>query len=521
MPTKSGNLSSPQYPASQWVDVSLGLIKNVDDIVPRDPTIAQERAAAADDLLLYTKHTFPSYKDDKFHKHLTRRLTEIVNSGEPHRVMIFAPPQTGKSEIVSTRLPGYWLGHNPELPIGLVSYAAPLAYRNSRLSRAVVQSPAYEDMFPAIRVDPDNNRVTDWHLAGHKGFCMAVGVGGPITGHGFGAIVVDDPIENWAAAQSETLRESTWDWWNGTLKTRLWEGYSIFFMMTRWHEDDIAGRILDQEGRIEEGGKWEVLSYTALCEEPETDILGREYGEALAPSRFSAEYMRSLRDEMVPQVWSAEYMQNPLPPTGDFFKIGRIDIVESVPVGMCRIIQGVPVSLQQPAVRYWDFAATEKKVSKRDPDATSGTLMAQANSETDKRFYVLDNINVRFGPDQVEALVVQTAKLDGPKVRIRIEQEPGASGVMVINHYKKLLAGYDVEGVPSSGDKRMKAGPYATQVNIGNVVFLKAEWNKPVLAEMGNFPHARHDDDVDSGAGAFNDLTLGGDQWRDVEFKSV
>lgn len=423
---------------------------------------------------------------------------------------------THNSELVSTRLPSFWLGHNPDLPVALVSYGASLAYRNSRYARAVMDSPFYPEIFPGMNMDKDNWRVEDWHLKDHKGYTMAVGVGGPITGHGFGLGLIDDPIENWAAAQSETLRESVWQWWLGTFRTRLWEGASVIFMMTRWHEDDLAGRILEHEGRVEEGGKWEVLSYPALCEDPEIDPLGRSYHEPLAPSRYSREWLEDFRQTSVEQVWQAEYQQNPIPPSGDFFKIGRIEAVPTVPAEICQVIRGVPINIGHGA-RYWDLAGTDKKLAKRDPDATSGTLI----SDHEGHFYVLDNVNVKWGPDEVENLIKQTANLDGRNVRIRIEQEPGQSGKAQKEHYIKLLAGFDIDGIPSSGDKRVRAAAFAAQVNAGNVKILKGPWNKNWLAELANFPHGRHDDDVDSASGAFNSLDLEGKKWRSTKFVSV
>jgi predicted phage terminase large subunit-like protein len=423
---------------------------------------------------------------------------------------------THNSELVSTRLPSFWLAHNTELPVAMVSYAASLAKRNSRYARSVMDSPFYQEIFPGIMPDEKNWRIEDWHVKNRKGYAMAVGVGGPITGHGFGLGLIDDPIENWAAAQSETLRETIWQWWLGTFRTRLWEGASIIFMMTRWHEDDLAGRILDQEGTVEEGGEWEVLSYPALAEDPETDPLGRKVGEPLAPSRYSRNWLVNFRDKSVEQVWQAEYQQHPVPPSGDFFKVGRIELVEAIPAELGRVIRGVPVALTGGA-RYWDLAGTERKTAKREPDSTSGSLMNQHVG----LYYWLDNINVQYGPDRVEQIIKQTANLDGDRVRIRIEQEPGQSGKAQIAHYVTLLAGFDVEGIPSSGDKMVRAAAFAAQVNSGNVRMLKAPWNKKVLAVLANFPHGREDDDVDSGAGAFNSLDLEGKKWRKQGFASV
>ena len=484
-------------------------------IAPQDDMTVDEREEIQNSLLLYTQHTFPGYKADEFHRHVCKRLTEIVTGGEAKYVMLFAPPQTGKSEIVSTRLPSFWLSHNPDLPVGLISYGASLAYRNSRNARSVFESPFYKQIFPEFQKDIVNWRVADWHLYDQKGYTMAAGVGGAITGHGFGLGIIDDPIENWAAGQSETIRESLWEWWLGTFKTRMWEQGSIILMMTRWNEDDLAGRILEREGRVEEGGKWEVLSYSALAEEEnaEDDIIKREYGEAIAPSRYSSKYLEALKLELGDYIWNAEYQQRPSAPQGTFFKIGKINIVDAVPAEICNVIKLDEISGYAPTsikhgTRYWDLAATEKKTLKKDPDSTSGSLVADHESI----YYLLDNINEQLGPYEVQDIIKLTAKVDGKAVRIRIEQEPGAAGKSLIADYIRVLTGFMIEGALASGDKMVKASAYASQVNAGNVKFLKAPWNKKVLAQMASFPQGVHDDDVDSGAGAFNDIASA-DQW--------
>jgi len=488
-------------------------------------------------LLEYTKAGFPGYKADPFHAHLANEITEFVlhmgEAGRPTRLMIFAPPQHGKSELVSTRLPGFWLGHHPNLPVALVSYAASLAYRNSRLARDVVTSPQYTDIFGplGIKPDPSNWRVTDWHLMGRKGYIMAAGVGGPITGHGFGLGIIDDPIESWAHAQSEVIRESTHQWYLGTFKTRLWEGAGVILMMTRWHEDDLAGRILASEGIWEEGGMWKVLRYAAMSEGEDIDVLKRPKDDALAPSRFSKEYLIKLREELGEYVWAAEYQQRPTRPQGAFFRVGMIQIVTSVPSEVAEIKLPEPQDPERTAgieadpeivavhkgTRYWDLAASEKKTGKGDPDFTSGTLLSVFGGKV----YVLDQVTERLGPEQVQDLIKQTAALDGRHIRLRMSQDPGQAGKAQIADYIRRLMGYDVEGVSESGDKQVRATPLAAQANAGNMMLLKAKWNRKFLERLAGFPHAAHDDEVDSASGAFNDQVGGEKYFRRRKYKVV
>jgi predicted phage terminase large subunit-like protein len=522
----------------------------------------EQRILARNMMRHFIPFTFPEYKIDQFHVSVCDDIDRVVHLNHERPIthlMLNAPPQHGKSEIVSTRLPAYWLAHNPDLPVALVSYAQDLANRNSRNARSVFESDQYRQLFSKLGIlkDYENWRVRDWHLSGHKGYAFAAGVGGPITGRGFGCAIIDDPIENWAAAQSETIRDSVYEWWKGTLKTRLWPGYRVIFMMTRWHEDDLQARILEQEGRRDYctscnyyfadeylpekcpecggvRGRWTVRSYAALAEtqeerdeiarnanlrEGKADILGREPREPLAPAlNFDRDFLEQQAIDVGPLVWGAEYQQHPSPPKGDMFKIGQIPPPEEgYPIEDFggELIEDRPVHVRN-AVRFWDLAASEKKMG-TDPDFTSGTLLGQDKS---KFTWVLHQTSLQAEPDQVLQMIKDTAALDGRAVKIFVEQEGGASGKSLIKTLQRELSGYILEGIPSTGSKQTRAYLFSAQVNAGNVRLVKAAWNKMWLARHRVFPHGKHDDEVDSTSGAFNEVT-GGQRWSSPKFRAL
>jgi predicted phage terminase large subunit-like protein len=497
-----------------------------ESLSPADAEEAARRAAASTHLVPFIQYTNPTYVADGIHRHIGDALDRVVR-GDLKRLMLFAPPQIGKSTIVSQFLPPFWLAHHPDLPVALTSYGADLAFRNSRVARDILLTQQFGELFPGINKDSENWRVAEWHIRGLKGFTRAAGVRGPLTGFGFGLGIIDDPFEDWAQAQSETIREAVWQWYLGTFYGRIWEDGSIVLMMTRWHEDDLAARILKQEGRVEEGGAWEVLSYTALSEseDPKDDILGREYGQSCCPTRFSTEYYERTRDVILAGsfIWDAEFMQRPSKPKGTFFKIGRIEIVENVPAEVALVVPprsptDMPkIGEVKKGFRRWDMAATEKARGKRDPDFTAGVLMV----EHEGIFYWMDLVHERLEPEQAEELVVLTAKVDGRAVKIRMEQEPAASGKAIIAHYTRRLAGFTFEGKTKGGDTLVFANPLATQVNGGNMRMLKAHWNQTALSELATFNKGAHDDIVVSASGAFNDLTEGMTQFREITFLKV
>jgi predicted phage terminase large subunit-like protein len=197
-----------------------------------------------------------------------------------------------------------------------------------------------------------------------------------------------------------------------------------------------------------------------------------------------------------------------LPEAGKVFDRTWFEGVKSAPVGG----SGKDKAWE---VRFWDFAATEKKVKGDDPDWTVGTKMRKVNG----KYYVVDVIRVRANPGELERVVVNTASQE-PDVPVRWEQEGASSGKIATNHFVEKLAGYDARGMRPTGDKLTRALPFSAQAEVQNVKLVQAEWNEQWLTELHHFPDATHDDCVDSASGAFNylarfgaDVSVGPDIW--------
>jgi predicted phage terminase large subunit-like protein len=451
------------------------------------------------ELISFTRWTFPQYKADPAHWLIAEHLENVMR-GEIARLMVFAPPQHGKSELVSRRFPAFWLGHRPDDPVILTSYGASLAESHSAEARACVESDAYAALFPEVRTRQDSRARQQWRIAGHQGGMLAVGVGGPVTGHGAFLGIIDDPFENWKQAQSLTVRNAVWDWWRGTFRTRIWENGAIILVMTRWHEDDLAGRLLS-----EQGDTWVVLRLPATAETQverdesnalvglpagQPDPLGREPGDALCPQRFSRDALGAIQADVGGVVWYAEYQGTPRQPEGNKFKRHWFQIVDEVPATAQR-------------VRYWDKAGTEGA-----GDYTVGVLMAVDHG----RYYVEDVVRGQWSDLERERVKRLTAEMDGPEVEIWVEQEGGSGGKDSARATIRNLAGFTVHAEVASGSKEVRAGPYAAQGEAGNVYLKRAHWNGAYVNELCAFPNGTHDDQVDASSGAFNKLALGGTQ---------
>lgn len=451
-------------------------------------------------LLAFTEFTYPQYRPEPVHQLIARSLDRVVQ-GTIRRLMIFAPPQHGKSELVSVRLPAFWLGCRPDDPVILASYGADLALSKSRQARDIVESDGYRALFgdratrqeAPVTTRQDSRSVHRWQLATHRGSMLAVGVGGPITGHGALLGVIDDPFENWEQAQSQTYRDRVWDWWRGTFRTRIWEGGAVVLIMTRWHEDDLAGRLL-----LEQGAEWSVLRLPALAETQaerddnarhvglpsgDPDPLGRQAGEALSPARFSAGELGRIRRDTGSMVFQAEYQGAPRRLEGAMFQRAWFVSTEARPSTPWR-------------VRYWDKAATS--------GGGAYTAGVRLSISWDGIVTIEHVVRGQWSTLERRQAMKQQAEMDGKEVPIFIEQEPGSSGKDSVQDDIRMLAGWPAYADPPTGDKNVRLTPFHAQAEAGNVRIMRASWNQEYVDEMAGLPNGRYRDQGDATAGAYN-----------------
>jgi hypothetical protein len=229
---------------------------------------------------------FALFTDDRYqmnwhHALLCDYLDAFVRK-EIRRLMVFMPPRHGKSELVSRKLPAFIFGRDPDASIIAASYSADLAQRMNRDVQRIIDNPAYGEVFPGASLSGRSNRSITlkgsylrnsdiFEIAGRRGVYRCAGVGGGITGMGGDYIVVDDPIKNREEANSLTQRDKLWEWYTSTLYTRQEKDGAILITLTRWHEDDLAGRLLELAKKDPAADQWEVLTLPAVREEETRD----------------------------------------------------------------------------------------------------------------------------------------------------------------------------------------------------------------------------------------------------------
>lgn len=454
-------------------------------------------------LLSFIQYTYPAYVADPFHALVAETLDRVI-SGDILRLMIFAPPQHGKSSAASVHFPAYWLGRRPDDPLIISSYGAELANSMSRQVRDLVEGDEYRNVFPGVNTRRDSRAVNAWELAGkHRGKLIAVGTGGPVTGKGGMLGIIDDPFKDWAEAQSTTTRNAVDDWYRGTFRPRIWEGGAIVLIATRWHADDLAGRIMAREP-----GQWHILRLPAIAEsqadrdmnnkylglpEGEPDKLGRAEGEPLSPRRYSIDALLQLKSDVGSMVWNAEYQGVPRPAEGNHFKRHWFPIVDAAPADARR-------------ARYWDKAGTEGGTGA----ATAGVLIAIG---ADNLIYIDHVVQGHYSTYQREQVIQQTAHSDAAKhantVQIYIEREPGSGGLESSESTIAALMGYPIHDDRPTGSKDVRLEPFRAQAEAGKVRLVRGLWNEAYIDEMSAIPNGARRDQADATAGAFNKLALG------------
>ena len=266
----------------------------------------------------FVKATKPDYVFNWHHELLIEHLQAFAE-GEIRKLMVFMPPQHGKSELTSRRLPAYLLGTNPNSKIVGCSYSADLSRSFNRDVQRIMDDESYSAIFENSKLNGSNIRTSAkgsflrnadiFEIVNHKGFYKSVGVGGSLTGTPVDIGIIDDPVKDVVEANSLTYRARVWDWFNGVFLTRLHNDSQILITQTRWHEDDLSGRILKQKDAKE----WVVLTLQGILDNSnkhEKDP--RNIGEALWPNRHNLKKLESFREQS-PRLFQAMYQQDPKP----------------------------------------------------------------------------------------------------------------------------------------------------------------------------------------------------------------
>jgi len=442
-------------------------------------------------LLHFTERTFSEYRAGWFHRVVAERLDFFladIQAKRSPRLILTAPPQHGKSELVSRRLPAFALGRNPDLKVIATSYSADRAFDFSNDVQHIMDTKQYHDIFPETRIVGEYAKVGEarravglFQVVGRRGRYRAAGVGGGITGEPADLLIVDDPIKDFAEATSENTRESVWNWLTSTAMTRLQEGGGVIIMATRWHLDDPIGRLLEKQP-----GRWELVNFRAIAEEDEPPH--RLVGEPLSVERHSLESLLATRDGGATSSyqWEALYQQRPSPLGGGIFK--RDD--------WQRIKTAEMLTKFTEVIQSWDMSFKDTRSSDFVVGQVWGILGAGR--------YLLDQVRDRMSFMRTLEVMRQVT-IKWPQATRKLVEDK-ANGSAVIDTLKNEIPG--LIPVQPEGGKEARAHAVSAFVEAHNVYLpADAPWAAAFIEEAAQFPAGAHDDQVDACTQALNYLS--------------
>ena len=445
-----------------------------------------QRELARTRLLPFVLRNVKGYQPGWVHKVICQELeqfSEQVARKESPRLIIEVPPRHGKSELVSRNFPAFHLGRYPHHEVIGCSYGADLARGFSRKVRELVKDEGYNVLFPDISLDPGAQNLDHWLLDGHDGGYAAAGVGGPITGKGMHVGIIDDYVKNSEEADSEAARNALWNWYESTFKTRLAPGGGIIVMATRWHEDDLIGRILADEGAQADGGIWREVKFPAEALE---DEVYRKKGEPLHPERYDSFFFDQFRKNA--RVWWSLYQQSPVVEDGDYFTAADFRRYKR---------KDLPAREEMTVYVSGDFAVGTK-------EANDFTVFTVAGVGRNGMIYILDVFKLKA---DAAAWVDTLFVIHDTYKPTLFMFERGQISLAVEPFLKKRIRDekrwtFAYETIPTGRrDKQARARSIQGRMRQHMVLspeISSAPWVKDWEDELKKFPNGKHDDQVDS-----------------------
>jgi predicted phage terminase large subunit-like protein len=423
----------------------------------------------------------PEYRWDARHFHAMQGVLDRVTAGEKKRVIFQIPIRHGKTEHSTVGYLAYRLERLQKTRLLVGSYNDRQAQKLSREIRKLSRA-------RGVVISPDKDTASEWETV-LGGGVRAVGAGAGVASVNADGIAIDDPFGSREEAESAAHRDRVFDWLTNDILARCEPHTWVLLSMSRWHQDDVVGRI-----RAQLGDSWLVLDLPGEAEEE--DPLGRAIGDPLWPELRGREWLDEKRRELGPYGFASLIQGRPRPRGGGMFKWDDWKLVDVVPM-LPRIL------------RYWDTAGTEATGS-NDPDFTVGTAGGRL---PDLRTLVVDQVAFRHSVTRRDQEIAAVAKSDVEKYRGRIvwwfETEAGIGGKDRTANLKRIAQsfGIPVYDEPATGNKVLRAEPLASAVGAGNVLLGPGAWRDELRREAADFPAGKHDDRTDSASGMYNKLS--------------
>ncbi len=432
------------------------------------------------------------YLPADFHFKIGDALLDVAE-GRCDRLILTMPPRHGKSELVSVRFPAWYLGRYPDRRIIAASYGIDLAEDFGRKAKNVINESAYRAIFPHVALARDSSAASRWNLDGYDGGYIAAGVGGPITGRGAHLLLIDDPVKNREEADSQTIRESIWNWFTSTAFTRQESPFACIIIMTRWHEHDLVGRLLEES---EAGGdRWRIVNFPAIDDD----------GLPLWPEKYDIDALQRIRRVVGTRDWSALYQQSPSPVEGGLLKRhwwrywAAPDRAGSLTPRRFKLEDGREVvqhTVARPElaefdelIQSWDLAFKDTK----DSSFVVGQVWGRKGPDR----YLLSQIRGKWDYNATLKRIRAYSKA-WPEAQGKLIEDK-ANGPAVIASLRSVIPG--IIPVPVRADKEGRVNAVLPVVEAGNVYIphpAQASWVDDFIDECAKFPNTTYKDQVDA-----------------------
>jgi len=421
---------------------------------------------------------------------------EAIERGELRRLIVVMPPRHGKSELVSVRFPCWYMGRNPVEAIVQAGYAESIALTHSRRSRDIFVSPQQNVLFPEVRYRPEKvgqGNIIPEKQAAHEwgtiqgGSYYAVGIGGGLTGRGFNIGIIDDPVKDDEEASSKTIRDKVWEWYSKVFRTRAEPNSAIIVVMTRWHQDDLVGRLLEEAKNFPASDQWKILHFPAIKDD-----------QALWPERFPLSELNKLRaTPSAIRSFEALYQGNPTVAEGQIFKQEWWRYYKHLPK-IDRLIHS------------WDTAFKDKTQN----DFSVCTVWG----ETANGYYLVDMWRGKVEFPELKIMAETIYNRDHP---IAVLVEDAASGQSLIQAIQRDTR-MPILPIKVDKNKVARANAVTPLIESGNVYLPEdATWLFDYIEELSGFPNATHDDQVDTTTQALSWFTQGQEEELIIVYDSM
>lgn len=462
----------------EMIDISekniLNQFKNMELVSPQVNVELVKRELARRHLLPFVQYRFPAYKINWHHKKLADAL-ERVENGSLKRLIVDMPPRHGKSELVSVNFPAWCMGRNKDRSIMAASYAAGLATDFGRKVRNIMDDQEYKVLFDT-RLAEDAQAKGSWSTNG-RGEYNAVGVGGSLTGKGASILIIDDPVKNREEADSEVVSESIWDWYKSTARTRLTPDGAVIIVMTRWKDDDLVGRILEENSE-----SWEIITLPAIAEEDEEF---RKEGEALWADHYNLENLLATKNDIGFYEFNSQYQQNPVSRETQIFKpeMFRYISLEEVQKKITNCYITIDTQGKQKATKKSDY---------------TGITINWVDSNN---VWYLKSYHTKIGETELFELIFELHKAYKPQA-IGIEKTMFSDAIqpfLTIEMAKRNIFPNVVELTHGGTNKETRIKWLVPRYDRGHIYHIDGLC-KDLEAELLRFPASKHDDTMDSAA---------------------